>query len=283
MIKKKKVFVLYHKSCSSGDGFGAAWAAWKKFGSRAEYVGINHSDDLPRGIRGAEVYLVDITYPEPMMKKLLASASHVTALDHHESSRDVTKMAHTYVYDVKRSGATIAWSYFFPHKKIPMLLRYLEDGDNFCFRMPYTKEMFASLHSYDRTFPLWDRIARELDSAQGKKKHYERGTAILQYELQLIKKAVEDAYEVELLGHRVFASNTSVLRDYIGNSLAKKSKAGFSVVWRRGEDTIRVSLRSVGARDVAKIAARFGGGGHKHAAAFIFKGSQKFPWKDIKK
>src|SRR3989344_1169898 len=34
----KKIAVLYHKGCT--DGFGAAWAAWKKFGARAEYLGV---------------------------------------------------------------------------------------------------------------------------------------------------------------------------------------------------------------------------------------------------
>ncbi len=283
MKKKSKIFVLYHKSCSSGDGFGGAYAAWKKFGNRAEYIGINHSDDLPRGVKGAEVYLIDITYPEKTMRLLMKAAKQVIALDHHKSSESDTKMASSYVYDLKRSGATIAWSYFFPHKKAPLLLQYIEDTDNWFFRLPHTKEMFASLATYERVFRTWDRLAKEWESPHGRKLHKERGGAILDYQSQLVKKALDDAYEVSLLGHRIFVTNSSVLISVVANQLAQRSKAKFAIVWSRGRDIIKCSLRSHGARDVSKIAAHFGGGGHKHSSAFILPTNATFPWKPIKK
>jgi nanoRNase/pAp phosphatase (c-di-AMP/oligoRNAs hydrolase) len=280
---KQKIFVLYHKNCSSGDGFGGAYAAWKKFGSRAEYIGINHGDDIPSGIHGAEVYLIDITYPKANMKRLIAVAQKVIALDHHESSEHDTKMAQVYVYDTKRSGSTIAWNYFFPHKKTPMLLRYLEDADNWFFRMPRTKEMLASLNAYDRDFLVWDRLAKEWEVSRSRNTHKDRGSAILRYQNQVIKKTLDDAYEVTLLGHRIFTVNSAVLVSVIANHLAQRSQAKFAIVWSRGKNIIKFSLRSYGVRDVSKIAAHFGGGGHKHSSAFILPANKPFPWKEIKK
>ena len=59
---KKPVIVFYHERCS--DGFGAAWAAWKKFGARAAYVPITHNEGIPEDLRGKEIYFVDIVYPK---------------------------------------------------------------------------------------------------------------------------------------------------------------------------------------------------------------------------
>jgi len=42
----------------------------------------------------------------------------------------------------------------------------------------------------------------------------------------------------------------------------------FGMVWRQVGDRLKVSLRSCGDYDVAVLAGKFGGGGHRNAAAF---------------
>ncbi|UCE39836.1 MAG: bifunctional oligoribonuclease/PAP phosphatase NrnA [Candidatus Aminicenantes bacterium] len=49
------------------------------------------------------------------------------------------------------------------------------------------------------------------------------------------------------------------------------------------EDTFRVSLRSKGSANAAKIAEYFGGGGHRHAAGFTVKGKHEKLIQDIPK
>jgi phosphoesterase RecJ-like protein len=49
------------------------------------------------------------------------------------------------------------------------------------------------------------------------------------------------------------------------------------------EDTFRVSLRSKGSANAAKIAEHFGGGGHRHAAGFTVEGKHQELIKDIPK
>src|SRR3989344_5158005 len=163
----KKIVVLFHKNCSSGDGFGAAWAAWKKFGKK------------------------------------------VVALDHHVSLERATKMAHENRYALNKSGATLAWQYFFPNKKIPILLQYLEDGDIWRNKMPRVREFFAILHTYERDFKTWDRLVKEFELPKVRKEHLDRGAAVLSYQKRLIEKAIEDAYEVRFRGFTIFASNSS--------------------------------------------------------------------------
>ena len=57
----------------------------------------------------------------------------------------------------------------------------------------------------------------------------------------------------------------------------RTAEAEVSCVCKETPDGVRVSLRSVGDADVAAIAARFGGGGHKYAAGF----TAPYPTSDV--
>ena len=134
----KNIVILYHAECS--DGFGGAWAAWKKFGSRAAYIPLYHHNPPPVGLRGKEVYMIDFTYNEPVVKKLLKENNRVTSIDHHESQESATKLTEKYLYAVDHSGSVLAWKYFHPGKPTPMLLRYIENGDLWKFKIPHARD-----------------------------------------------------------------------------------------------------------------------------------------------
>jgi len=40
----KEIVVLYHANCL--DGFGAAYAAWKKFGDTADYIPVQYGEEV---------------------------------------------------------------------------------------------------------------------------------------------------------------------------------------------------------------------------------------------
>src|SRR3989344_5040066 len=138
-MRSSKNIIIYHNHC--GDGFGAAWAAWRKFGRRARYIGAHHGDPLPNGIRGAVVYICDFSYPKEIMRHILKKAERVIVLDHHVSARSSAKMANEYVYDLRHSGSVIAWRYFHPKKAVPAILHYIEDIDLWKFALPKTREI----------------------------------------------------------------------------------------------------------------------------------------------
>ena len=280
-MASKKIVVLYHKGCR--DGFGAAWAAWRKFGRNADYIGVNHDEPPPKNLKGKDVYLLDFVYPLETTKKLLGTVKFLTAIDHHISVEKSTKLAHKYSYDIKHSGAVLAWKYFHPSKKIPTLLKYIEDIDIWKLALPNTRELTASLETYELDFFLWNQIARDCESTGGKKRYLEEGKAILKYQNALVKKALKDAEEVRFLGHRALAVNfTLALNSEIGDAMRKKG-VPLGIIWQRRAGKLIVSLRSTDKIDSSKIAARFGGGGHKRAAAFRLPSKEKFPWKRIKK
>src|SRR3990167_10123181 len=81
----KDIAVLYHGNCP--DGFGGAYAAWKKFGDSAEYIPVKHGKPIPEGLAGKKLYLIDFCYPKDIMDTLIATADSVTVLDHHEGMK----------------------------------------------------------------------------------------------------------------------------------------------------------------------------------------------------
>lgn len=282
MSKNKKIIVLYHGGCR--DGFGAAWAAWGKFGARAEYIGVRHGEEsLPKKLKGKDVYILDFSYPLSTTKKLLRMAKSLTIIDHHISAEKSTKLARKYLYDLKHSGAVLSWQYFHPNRKVPALLKHIEDIDIWKLALPNTRELMASLETHELKFWLWSKIARDWENAKFRKRYLEDGRAILRYQDYLIKKALEDADEVRFLGHRALAANfTLALNSEIGDATRKKGYP-LGIVWQKKGGQIVVGLRSTSKIDSSKLAAHFGGGGHKKAASFRFPVNQKFPWKETKK
>lgn len=281
MSRNNKIVVLYHKGCE--DGFGAAWAAWKKFGARAEYLGIERDKPFPKHLKDKEVYMLDFTYPLELTKKLLKIVKLLTIIDHHISVEKSTKLAHEYLYNLNHSGAVLAWKYFHPKKPIPKLLKYIEDVDIWKMSLPYVYEIAASLGTYEFEFYLWNQIAKDFENTRNLNKYIEEGKAILKYKNVLIKKALKDAEEVKFFGKRALAVNFALaLNSEIGDAMRKK---GFSlgIIWQQKGNKLIISLRSTNKVDSSKIAMKFGGGGHKKAAAFVLPLNQKFPWKRIKK
>ena len=140
MHEHKEIAILYHGGCP--DGFGGAYAAWKKFGDAADYIPLKHGKPAPENLDGKDLYFIDFCYPQLIMDQLAKLAKSITVLDHHEGVRDVaTKFPG--VFDINHSGATIAWNYFHPDTSTPMLLKYVEDGDLYRFDLPNSREILA--------------------------------------------------------------------------------------------------------------------------------------------
>ena len=80
------IAVIYHADCI--DGFGAAYAAWRKFGDAARYLPMHHGDPWqPEDFADQIVYILDFSFPPPQLTALARSARAVTQLDHHASAR----------------------------------------------------------------------------------------------------------------------------------------------------------------------------------------------------
>lgn len=281
---RKKPIVFYHLDCSAADGFGGAYAAWKKFKDRAEYRGLTRDMKPPLHLRGRELYFIDFTYPVPIMKKIIAQNRRVVILDHHESVEDATRLAHEYRFSLNHSGAGLAWRYFHPEKPMPRLLRHIEDIDLWRLKLPRTWEIISWLRSYPLDFKLWNRLVRMLDRPRGRARALQEGAAILRARRKTVSQLVKDEFvEVLFEGYKVFAVNSPIMASDIGHALYEK-RPPLGIIWYETTGGQRyVSLRSDGSVDVSLVAKHFGGGGHKRAAAFFVPAGKPLPWKIIRR
>ncbi|MDP2598223.1 MAG: DHHA1 domain-containing protein [Candidatus Liptonbacteria bacterium] len=275
------IIVIYHGGCR--DGFGGAWAARKKFGNKAEYIPAFNRFAPPREFKEKEIYLIDYTYNPDVVKRLIRNNIRVTAIDHHITAEKAVKMTRHYSFSLYNSGAVLAWKYFHPGKKIPTMLRIVEDSDLWKWEIRHAKEILAFIDLLKMDFASWNRIAKELESSKKRKWYAEKGKLVLRHEKYLLDEILPGAELVKFEGRIGYAVNAPhhFVSD-LGEVLAKRGRS-FAVIWREQAGEIRISLRSDGSVDVAKIAQKYNGGGHKRAAAFSFPVGKKFPWRIIKR
>lgn len=275
----KSIIVLYHKDCH--DGFGGAWSAWKKFGNKANYIGVEHQSQPPK-LKNKEIYLIDFCYSKKeIMEKLLENNKKVAVIDHHISQKETIKISSEYIYNLNHSGSVLAWKYFHPKKTIPKLLLHIEDMDIWKFKLPKTTELMSALEIYDFNFKIWNKIADDFENKKTKEKYIAEGELILKYEQEIIDRLMKTADEANFKGYKTAIVNSPVLHSQIGNAFVKK---GYSIaaIWSQKNGKRKISLRSNGKIDVSKIAKEFGGGGHKAAAGFSINTEKPLPWKIVK-
>jgi oligoribonuclease NrnB/cAMP/cGMP phosphodiesterase (DHH superfamily) len=279
-MEPKKI-VLYHGS-GCADGFGGAYAAWKKFGDSAEYIPLSRGEVLPvETCAGADVYFIDFVYDDPaIMAAFVSAAASVTALDHHEGVRSVTEGVPKHVFDSNRSGASIAWDFFHPGEPRPKLINHVEDDDLFRFTLADTREIITYLEVQPFDFEVWDEFAHKLDDPTAVDLMMHTARAYRDYFEKMAAIAVDHAKLVSFDGHEIYfatAGPVKSLRSLVGNLLAKK-KGPCSLVVSAHPNGYGVSIRGDGSVDVSKIAAKFGGNGHPNSSGFLIPREGPFPW-----
>lgn len=278
-LPTKNIVVLYHGSCS--DGFGGAWAAWKKFGPKADYIAVDDHNNPPQGLEGKEIFMIDFTYNMASLQKIISGNKKVTAIDHHISNKKETEMTQNYSYALNNSGSVLAWKYFHPAKPVPKFLLAIEDFDLWRFKIPHSKEIFAYLDLFDFNFKVWSKLVKQAEEPSGLAKMIQAGKLLFQYEEKLVQRIVSNkAILVKFEGYRILAVNSSVFHSQIGRALVELNPP-LGIIWRQTKDGVAVSLRGDGTIDLSKIAERFGGGGHKNSAAFIVKTLADLPFKPL--
>ena len=280
---KKNIVVIYHGECP--DGFSAAWVAYKKFGSRADYVPAWHNRSDPTGLKNKTIYVVDFAFDEDVTKKLVKNNKKVVYIDHHVSLEKIIKSLDDHLYDVKNSGAVLTWMYFFPKKKVPKFILHIEDQDLWNFKMKNTPEAMSAVGLIEMNFKNWSKLVSDFENKDKFKKYLEKGRIIADYNNYVTDWLADHrAEEVLFEGKKILACNSSYKR--LSSQLAHKlyDKQGpFSLVWYLYDGHYKFSIRSNGKFDVSKVAAKYGGGGHKAASGFVIPIEKGLPFKFIKK
>ncbi len=280
-----RTIVFYHgRGTKCPDGFGGAYAAWKKFGDSVEYIGLARGDEPVYELcKDNEVYFIDFSYEKDVMLEIGKLAKRLVVLDHHEGVQEATESAPEHVFDAKRSGAGIAWDYFHPNTPRPKLIDHLEDDDLFRFTIPDTREIITYLEVQPYDFALWDEFAKKLDDPATQEEILHTARAYREYFERIADIAVERAKLVSFEGYECYfatAHPIKSLKSKVGNLLAKK-KSPIGLVVSAHPNGFGVSIRGDGSVDVSKIAQKFGGNGHPSSSGFLIPREGPFPWELI--
>lgn len=270
--------VIYHNNCY--DGVTAAWVAYKALDlaftggvSDVEYVPCNYSDSPP-DVTNKEVYIIDFSFKRPILEEMRARAKSLVILDHHKTAEEALKNFPGAIFDMNRSGAGLAWDYFFPNIPRPDLVNYVEDRDLWKFILPNSKEVNAFIQSWDISLDTWikkvvPRFYRFPLSASTIIP--DEGESLLRIEQKYVKEICANA-ELKKVGEHVGPYvQTSILMSEVCDYLIKNYPGNYPFVWysfKRKDGRYQYGLRSRSDFDVSVIAKNFGGGGHKQAAGF---------------
>lgn len=270
--------ILYHGNCT--DGFGAAWAAWKKFGDNADYQPVSHGGPAPVAkAKGRDVYLLDFCYDaheSQKLKDLINSAAKVVLIDHHkttfatlaDSAFQVDSVE--FVVDLAKSGAVLAWEHFHPGTAVPKLLLYVQAGDLWDWDntddLDNRRQMHAYLASFPTTFDWWD-VLGQFETFETSE-NVRQGAAIIRESTRTVYQLCKNKRLVRLGGHEVWAVNAPHNQSYVCEAMIEEDRP-FGAAWFVNASGLTIwSLRSRSDFDVSEVASAYGGGGHAQAAGF---------------
>lgn len=260
---------IYHGNCA--DGFAAAWVVRKAL--REEPFIDFHAgvyQDPPPDVTGKDVLLVDFSYKRPILEEMIEKAASVVVLDHHKTAKEELhnlRGAIT-VFDMNRSGARIAWDYFFGDQQPPKLLLHIEDRDLWRFELPRTREVQAAVFSYPYDFAVWDDLMFcDLEEL------VQEGKGIERKHFKDIGELVQVVTRrITIGGYNVPIANLPYTMTSDAGHLLAQGEPFAGCYWDTPEGRV-FSLRSTDkGLDVSEIAKQYGGGGHRNAAGF------RVPW-----
>lgn len=282
---------IHHHPCA--DGFTSAWVVNKYFNGFVDFhPGVY--GEAPPDVMGRDVILVDFSYKRPVLEQLAEKAHSILILDHHKTAqadlagwpeapplnelrksvwdgRGTTGPCVFTSFDMERSGAQMAWDYFFSNEKRPKLVDYVADRDLWKFALPFSREIAAALFSYDYNFGIWTETMLRLETGGGFQDLASTGAAIERKHHKDITELLKQTQRMMTIGGMAVpvANLPYTMASDAAGKLAETAPFG-ACYFDRGDGQRQFSLRSRGdsGTDVSEIAKKYGGGGHRNAAGF---------------
>lgn len=280
-----KPLILHHGNCI--DGFSAGW--WAHYLTAGEMFSMKHGDgfDPVPMCEGRVVYVLDYCFSKSVLLAMAGVAERVVVLDHHETSyKSIEDLPFTdsvesaarsddklvICLNKNRSGAGLTAAYFKErlNAEAPWWYAQVEDRDLWRFQLPLTREVNIVLSAAPMTATHW-----KLFSGWNELLFSEAGSYLIPYQKKLISHMIDNAHAVDFGEGPVLAVQGPgiLLSDAVSSIIEKVPdiSAGYAVgYYLDNSGCFVVSLRSSksGGKDVEKIAAKYGGGGHVNASAF---------------
>lgn len=266
--------VLYHADCI--DGFGAAYVAAKYYeagGEPYDLVPCSHGGTVPEYSPTDSIRVFDFSWKRPVMEKMLARYKDLYLFDHHATAEKELEGLSRCVFDMSLSGTQLAWKYYNGEDgPEPWWVAYIADRDLWKKELVGCDDVHAWLGSYPKTIEAWDQILDANPARAPLAEALTEGRAIQRVFRQMITEHLARADELCLstfltdlegiVGWTYCNEHRLVSQLCLDLATRSISKIGICV-FPNGNYSIRSTEDGP---DVGALAARFGGGGHKHAA-----------------
>lgn len=264
---------LYHGNC--WDGFGAAYAMWRRYGSGiTSYRAVNYGDDpveLPSDTH--ELWLLDFTYPREVLERYRAQVDTLVIIDHHKTAREALEGfgCDVKIFDMDHSGAYLTYRHLNPDAEpedVPLLYDYLQDRDLWRFELPESKAVNAYIRTIPYDFIEWTKL--EVALADDFENVVKQGAATLRLVDRTVEMMCKQARIEKFGGYDVPTVNAAAFWSETGHEMLRlHPQAKMVCLYFDRADEMRVySLRSQKGFDCSAVAREFGGGGHPTAAGF---------------
>ena len=300
--------VFYH-NVSEGvpcpDGIAAAWVVRRAFsGTNAswdvkekslffpiEYIGCEYQKTIPDVSPGDAVYVLDFSFPAEVLEGWKAITNgDVVVIDHHENKMKelmgVASIRDLITFDNSKCGALLTWEYFFPDTEPPAFLRYIDDRDRWQHLLPFTHEIHAAVGKLGRSFEVFDALSKLTeqdlmtllkklgsDALAERRKVVEEIAGRWQMWDELAGIEYGDGFPVVVLQENERWA-TSDICSLLYKRFPDAPFVATVTITPEGETWSLRSDQHGNNTDVAAIAAKFGGGGHRNAAGFRVKASE---------
>ncbi len=306
------VLILYHQGCT--DGLVSAVIALKYYIERNYHVRLYSivAGNLPIDLLLSSypsnliIRLVDLSITMDEYGLLASHFNDLAILDHHETTykscienkADIFKHSLNTIglpegilyqynklyYSLERSGASLAWEYWYPNDPVPDLVRYVQDRDTWKFKLPNSREINQGIikligFQFDRLNNVIDSLKSllgvdniKLDSIYDKRiinkipklgpymqllissdltKFKEIGEIAIKDIECCIKRLAAGAEIINWHKYKVFMVQSNLyiseLANYLYNLVDKENNylCDFVLVWRYENKICHVSLRSL--------------------------------------
>lgn len=283
-IQKPTIHVLHH---GDSDGRFAGYAAWRRIRNEAklreaQFIEVQYGQPFPLDIdaltKNDTIFIVDFSYSREILDRVYDKVGTLVVLDHHETAEEQLRGAPYALYDATKSGALLAWEYFFPDQKAPMTCLFVNDRDLWQWKYQDETRAFEAWLKYDRVQQDWEKWDNLSFHEPSLKQALEMGKIIVSNNQSIIDSFVNTPGNIvvnsmyheptgKIIKYAIYNGN-AVLISELAEKVYKSLNVDLTIDWRgRGTD-MSFSLRSpypekCSARAFAEV---YGGGGNPATA-----------------
>ena len=270
--------VITHKGCNDGTGTAEVIKYHSSLNYKREpsimYLTHDSFDfkDVIEACKDKVVYVGDFSFTKDELEELTKVTKSIIVIDHHLSAfESIGDLDYVHI-DLEKSGARLAWEFFFPRiNKAPILIALIEDRDlwNFFYDKKDTNALVLALKS-ERDLNFKTLIEDDVAVTD----LIEKYSSVLGYIENEDLKYSKKVDNFMFISTSFVGINTNLPSSNILNLASRehgKPALSYNIEKINDINNIKISMRNHDESvDVSRLCKLLGGGGHAKAAGATF-------------